>query len=55
MKNSAWNRHRWLEDYALFRALKARYGGVYYIEWPAELVQRDPSAIARQGGNLEMR
>ena len=28
----------WLEDYALFRALKARYGGACYIEWPAELV-----------------
>jgi 4-alpha-glucanotransferase len=36
----------WLEDYALFRALKARYGGACYIEWPAELVQRDRSALA---------
>jgi 4-alpha-glucanotransferase len=36
----------WLEDYGLFRALKARYGGAYYIEWPAELVQRRPSALA---------
>jgi 4-alpha-glucanotransferase len=36
----------WLEDYALFRALKARHGGVYYIEWPADLVERHPSALA---------
>ena len=36
-----------MEDYALFRALKARYGGAYYLEWPAELVQRDPSALAK--------
>jgi len=36
----------WLEDYALFRALKARYGGAYYIEWPAELVERHPSVLA---------
>jgi len=36
----------WLEDYALFRALKARYGGACYIEWPAELVQRRPSVLA---------
>ena len=36
----------WLEDYALFRALKARHGGVYYIEWPAELVERHPSVLA---------
>ena len=25
----------WLDDYALFRALKARYRGAYYLEWPA--------------------
>ena len=36
----------WLEDYALFRALKEKYRGVYYLEWPAELVQRTPSALA---------
>src|SRR5262249_35837501 len=23
----------WLEDYALFRALKARYQGAYYLDW----------------------
>src|SRR5262249_45956147 len=37
----------WLDDYALFRALKARYKGAYYLEWPAELVRRDPAALAR--------
>ena len=37
----------WLEDYALFRALKARFNDAYYLEWPAELVQRDPAAINR--------
>ena len=37
----------WLEDYALFRALKARYDGAHYLEWPAELVDRVPAAIAR--------
>jgi 4-alpha-glucanotransferase len=36
----------WLEDYALFRALKAKYRGAYYLEWPKELVQRSPSALA---------
>src|SRR6202051_4254242 len=35
----------WLEDYALFRALKVRFGGKYYLEWPAELVQRQPAAL----------
>ena len=37
----------WLNDYALFRALKARYHGAYYLDWPAELVQRTPAALAR--------
>jgi 4-alpha-glucanotransferase len=32
----------WLEDYALFRALKAKYNGAYYLDWPQELVQRNP-------------
>jgi len=36
----------WLEDYALFRALKNKFGGSYYLEWPEDLVQRKPSALA---------
>ena len=36
----------WLEDYALFRALKAKYQGAYYLDWPEELVQRRPEALA---------
>jgi 4-alpha-glucanotransferase len=38
---------RWLSDYALFRALKAKYNGTYYLDWPIELVQRRPSALAQ--------
>src|SRR4051794_6398396 len=37
----------WLEDYALFRALKNKFNEAYYLEWPAELVQRDPAAMSR--------
>ena len=37
----------WLDDYALFRALKDRFGGAYYLEWPAELVQRQAAALDR--------
>jgi 4-alpha-glucanotransferase len=37
----------WLEDYSLFKALKARFAGAYFVEWPAELVQRDVSALDR--------
>ena len=36
----------WLEDYALFRALKARHNDAYYLEWPIELVCRLPAALA---------
>ncbi len=36
----------WLDDYALFRALKAKYHDAYYLDWPAELVRRSPSALA---------
>jgi 4-alpha-glucanotransferase len=38
---------RWLNDYALFRALKARYGGACYLEWPIELVRRTPVELAQ--------
>ena len=37
----------WLEDYALFRVLKAKHNGAYYLEWPAELVRRVPAALAQ--------
>ncbi len=36
----------WLDDYALFRAIKDKYQGAYFIEWPQELVQRVPAALA---------
>lgn len=36
----------WLEDYGLFRALKSKYGNVSYLDWPAELVRRDPATLA---------
>src|SRR5262249_7183922 len=37
----------WLEDYAIFRALKAKFDNAYYLEWPAELVHREPAALDR--------
>jgi len=36
----------WLGDYALFRVLKEKYNGPLYVEWPADLVRRDPAALA---------
>ena len=43
----------WLDDYALFRALKARFGGAYYLEWPKALVLREPKALDRVRQELE--
>ena len=37
----------WLDDYALFRALKARLGGAHLLDWPEELLKRNPSAMVR--------
>ncbi len=43
----------WLEDYALFRALKLRHNNAYYLEWPAELIRRLPLALASARRELE--
>ena len=37
----------WLEDYALFMALKDAHGGRAWTNWSAEFARRDPSALAR--------
>jgi 4-alpha-glucanotransferase len=42
----------WLEDYALFRALKNKFGDSYYLEWPEELVQRKPTDLAKARSEL---
>jgi 4-alpha-glucanotransferase len=35
----------WLDDYALFRALKFKHNGAHYLEWPAALVRREPDSL----------
>ena len=44
--------NHWLDDYALFRALKAKFGGVHYLEWPSELVRRKPAELDRMRREL---
>ena len=39
-------REGWLEDYALFMALKGKYGGVSWFEWPEDERLRRPRALA---------
>ena len=43
----------WLEDYASFRALKIKFGGTYYLDWPAELVQRKTKALDQVRSELK--
>ena len=42
----------WLEDYALFRALRDKFLGAHYLEWPAELVKREPASLDRMRSEL---
>jgi len=37
----------WLEDYALFRALKKQFDGSYYLDWPRDLIERRPASLAK--------
>lgn len=37
----------WLEDFALFMALKEAYGGGPWVKWPASLRERSSQALAR--------
>jgi 4-alpha-glucanotransferase len=36
----------WLEDYMLFEAISARQGSAHWCEWPPQLRDRDPQALA---------
>lgn len=42
----------WLEDYALFRALKDAHGGKPWFEWEPALVRRTPAALAKARDEL---
>ncbi len=42
----------WLDDYALFRALKNRHRGRAWQEWPGPLRDREPEALARARGDM---
>jgi 4-alpha-glucanotransferase len=42
----------WLDDYALFMALKAAHGGAMWNTWELSLVRREPAALRRWGARL---
>jgi 4-alpha-glucanotransferase len=43
----------WLDDYALFRALKDAHGGVAWNEWEPALVRHTPAALVRAREQLQ--
>jgi 4-alpha-glucanotransferase len=43
----------WLEDYALFRGIKVKFGGAHYLEWPEELLHRHAAALDEARHELE--
>jgi len=43
----------WLDDYALFTALKEHHGGRPWYEWGPRLVRRDPEALNRAREELK--
>ena len=45
LRNTLWPAD-WLEDYALFMALKNKYGGASWLEWPEDIRLRRSEAIA---------
>jgi 4-alpha-glucanotransferase len=45
----------WLDDYALFRALKEKFGGAEWARWPRELSRHESSAIAEASAELSAR
>ena len=42
----------WLEDYCLYMAIKDSLGGISWIEWPAELKNREKTALGEAGEKL---
>ena len=43
----------WLDDYALFMALKGRHDGAPWSQWPAPLRRREPAALAAAARELD--
>ena len=45
MRGTLWGAD-WLEDYALFMALKDKFGGASWLDWPEELRLRESASLA---------
>lgn len=42
----------WLDDYALFMALKSHFGGIIWTDWPRSFALRDPEALTEISATL---
>lgn len=42
----------WLEDYALYTALKSRFNGASWLDWDPDIKMRKPMALAKASGEL---
>jgi 4-alpha-glucanotransferase len=42
----------WLNDYALYTAIRESLGGIPLADWPKNLLQRDPAALAKAEKDL---
>lgn len=49
------HRHPWVGDYALFLALRERFQGKPWFEWPRELAAREPAALETARVELQPR
>ena len=45
--------HHWLEDWALYEALKEGFGGKPWTEWPSKICERDPVTLKEIKQDLE--
>ena len=43
----------WLEDYAIFMALKQVFGGAIWLTWPEDLLRHDADALAQKREELK--
>jgi 4-alpha-glucanotransferase len=44
----------WLEDYALYEALKKEYKGLSWTEWPEEIKKRNTASLAKERQHMRL-
>lgn len=52
-ENYCYNQRKWLDDYALFMALKEYHGGAVWNTWDKSIAQREPEAMKEWKNELK--